>query len=78
MNKSFFGKSKDGKTTIIGDPDKPIKVIYVEKKGSDPLRFTEGFSRILALKELKNSDFQRAIKEIFSYKKEDHNETPSK
>ena len=69
MNKGTY-RSKDDRTTIIGDPESDtIKRIYVEKKEPDPFHFIEGFNRVLALQDLKNSDYQEAIKDIFTTKR---------
>lgn len=57
---------------MITPEEKPtnIKIIYVEKRDKVSDYFASGFERILALQDIKNSDIQIGIEEIFKPKKD--------
>ena len=70
MNENNSYKSKDGKTTIIGDPNsKVISRIFIEDNQFAPNDFTAALYRIGAVNEIKLSDIQKGIQEIFSKNK---------
>ena len=68
---NFFGSDKSGKTFIFRRGESTtIKKVFVEKRDKLSDHFARGFDRILAIRDIKNSDIQEAIEEIFKPKKD--------
>ncbi len=66
-NNFFFGFDKEGKTFIFGNPNGRIEKIFIEDNEQFADNdFSSALHRFGEINEIKNSDFQEAIINIFN------------